>query len=240
MHFRNVLLVTLCWSLLVLRGASLAADDGPPATPPLPGPGIPRHVALADPTLAATPEQRQQLMYLVRCALPEEVVLYADIGAERFTFPGWMGLAPGWLTAAMTPREERWVSACILAHVNYFGAHVRVSMRATPPPSQAFTADAAEQQTYTLFEGGFFGNLFTATPVAYVCRGDRTPDEETDPILQQRICTQATAATTAAGLPLTPCRFLLTGRCADASSFTVAGQTYTEVIWTYLRPTPPE
>ena len=81
-----------------------------------------------------------------------------------------MGLAPRWLTEAMTPREERWVSACLLAHVNYFGKHVRVSMRATPPPVPAFAADDDEQQTYTIFAHSiaFRGNALRSSRLSWV------------------------------------------------------------------------
>jgi hypothetical protein len=220
-------------------GHSVSAAQGvatPSTTQPAAGSSIQR--ALANPDLASTAAKRQQLTYLVRCALPEHVEVYADYGGERFTFQGSMGLAPRWLTEAMTPSDERWVSACLLAHVNYFGKHVRVSMRATPPPVPAFEADAAEQQTYTIFEGGFFGNLFTPEPVAYTCRGARTLVQGEDPILQDRVCTQETGVTTAAGTPVTACRFLLTGRCEDPTSFTIDGTQYAEVIFVYLQPKP--
>ena len=95
----------------------------------------------------------------MRCALPADVALYADIDGERFTFPGSIGLAPRWLTEAMAP-SERWVSACLLAHVNYFGKHVRISIRATAVSVPELKASADEQQTFSIFEGGFFGNLF--------------------------------------------------------------------------------
>jgi hypothetical protein len=137
---------------------------------------------------------------------------------------------------AMTPSEERWVSACLLAHVNYFGKPVLVSMRAIPPPVPALAVAADEQQTFTLFEGGFFGNLFTPEPVAYACQGTHTPAQARDPIFQERICTQETGETTAAGTPITACRFLLTGHCEEPASVRVHGTLYTEVIFTYLRP----
>jgi hypothetical protein len=197
---------------------------------------LPRQVELADPGLVSTATKRQQLSYLVRCALPEDVMLYSQQGPERFTFQGSMGLAPRWLYEAITPSEERWVSACLLALVNYFGKHVMVSMRATPPPVPALGVSDDEQQTFSIFEGGFFGNLFTPEPVAYTCRGERTRAQADDPILQDRVCTQETGATTVDGKPITYCRFLLTGHCAHASSFTVNGTPYVEVIFTYLRP----
>ena len=209
------------------------APEPPVATLAVASPGL---IALADPSLASTAAKREQLTYLVRCALPAELTLYADQEGTRFTFPGGLGLAPRWVDEAMTPREERWVSACLLAHVNYFGKYVIVSMRATPPPVPALAVAADEHQTFTLFEGGFFGNLFTPEPVAYACQGARMPAQARDPIFQERICTQETGETTAEGTPLTACRLLLTGRCEDPASVRVHGTLYTEVIFTYLRP----
>jgi hypothetical protein len=171
--------------------------------------------------------------------MPPDVELYAQYGRERVTFPGWMGLAPRWLTQAMPPSEEQWVSACFLAHVNFYGKHVRISIRATSPPVPELEASDDERKTYTLAEGGFFGNLFLPQPVAYTCLGARTPVQADDPILQDRGCTQATGAATADHKPITRCGFVMTGRCADASSFTVDGTSYSEVIFTYLKPTLP-
>jgi len=215
-----------------------AAQAVDPAPAGLSGAGSSRQIALANPALASTADKRHQLTYLVRCALPEDIAVYADYEGERFTFQGSMGLASRWLTEAMTPSEERWVSACLLAHVNYFGKHVRVSMRATPPPSPAFEASDEEKTTFAIFEGGFFGNLFAPAPVAYTCQGMRTPEQAEDPILQDRVCTQETGVTTAAGTPGTACRFLLTGRCEDPTSFTIDGTQYAEVIFVYLQPKP--
>jgi len=101
------------------------AVSDPPAEPP--AVASPSLIALADSSLASTAAKREQLKYLVRCALPAELILYADQEWTRFTFPGGLGLAPRWVDEAMTPSEERWVSACLLAHVNYFGKHVLVS-----------------------------------------------------------------------------------------------------------------
>ena len=217
------------------HSANAAQGGATPSTTP-PAAGSPIQIALADPTLASTAAKRKQLTYLVRCALPADVALYADIEGERFTFPGSIGLAPRWLTEAMTPSEERWVSACLLAHVNYFGKHVRISIRATGIAVPELEASAEEQQTFTIFEGGFFGNLFAPAPVAYTCQGTRTPAQARDPILQDRVCTQETGETTAEGMPVTVCQFLVTGPCEDPHSFTADGLYYPEVIFVYLKP----
>jgi hypothetical protein len=219
---------------LALHGSLVYADS--PLLHPHQTDTIPMEVELADPAMATTPEKRHQLQYLVSCALPQSIVLYTQQGTERFTFPGQMGLAPGWLHHPMTPAEERWVSACMLALVNYFGKHVEVSLRAEPPPVPFFQPSDEEKRQFTLFEGGFFGNLFGPKPVAYVCQGTRTPADDQAPVLHDRVCTTPTNEKTPDGKPMTPCRFILTGPCADSASFTVGGDHYDEVIFVYLKP----
>lgn len=219
------------------RDSAVPAVAPAPAGPTSADPAT--QVELANPALASTAEQREMLTYLVRCALPEGVGLYAQHGPDRFTFQGRLGLAPRWLYEAMTPSEERWVSACLLAQVNYFGTSVLISLRATPPVVPGLAVSADEQHTFTIFEGGFFGNLFLPTPVAYTCQGDRTPAQEQELIVQERVCTHETGATTAHGTPITFCRLLVTGRCDDATAFTVEGTHYHEVIFTYLHPHTP-
>ena len=230
MHRKPICLCILCLALYVsdVVGEPHPTSQSPPET-------ALREVELADPAMAATPEKRHQLHYLVTCALPKHIVLFTQQGAERFTFPGQMGLAPGWLTRPMTPQEERWVSACMFAMVNYFGKHVEVSLRAEPPPVPFFQPSEEEKQRFPLFEGGFFGNLFGPHPVAYVCQGTRTPADDQEPVFQDRVCTRATEEKTPDGKPLTPCQFILTGLCTDPTSFTVDGQHYQEVIFIYLQ-----
>jgi hypothetical protein len=54
--------------------------------------------------------------------------------------------------------------------------------------------------------------------------------------LQDRVCTQETGATTAEGLLVTVCQFLVTGPCEDPLSFTINGAYYSEVVFVYLKP----
>src|SRR4029450_12956158 len=100
--------------VLAMACVSTAQADARPA-PRQPIDTPRREVELADPAMAATPQKREELRYLARCALSKDVVLYTRRGTERFTFPGQMGLAPGWLKRPMTGPEERWVSAWMLA-----------------------------------------------------------------------------------------------------------------------------
>ena len=72
----------------------------PEAPAPTPAVAKPTLIALADPSLASTMAKREQLKYLVRCALPADMALYADQDSTRFTFPGGLGLAPRWVDEA--------------------------------------------------------------------------------------------------------------------------------------------
>jgi len=197
----------------------------------------PQEVELADPILAATETGRHQLKYLVNCALPDSVLLFSVQGHERFTFPGHLGLAPEWLKTPLTPLQERWVSACMLALTNYAGKHVEVSLHAKPGAAPFLAQTKEETRAYSLLEGGFFGNLFSPHPVAYVCSGTHTKIEAQDPVFHDRLCTKASGHTTRDGKPLTVCHFVLTGPCSDPASFTVNSQTYHEVIFVSLKPT---
>lgn len=196
-----------------------------------------REVELADPTLAATETARHQLKYLVNCALPDSVMLFSVQGHERFTFPGHLGLAPDWLKAPLTSQQERWVSACMLALTNYAGKHVEVSLHAKPGTAPFLAPTKEETRAYSILEGGFFGNLFSPHPVAYVCSGTRTKIEAQDPVFRDRLCTKTSGQTTPDGKPLTVCQFILTGSCSDPASFTLDGHTYDEVIFVSLKPT---
>jgi hypothetical protein len=121
MHRWLLLAFILSWSLVIgtieglytetsehdLTHKGLRASDTPKDTAPQPFPAslagapsatLPSEIALADPSLASTATKREQLTYLVRCAMPEDIVLHAEQGSERFTFRGSMGLAPRWFT----------------------------------------------------------------------------------------------------------------------------------------------
>lgn len=195
-----------------------------------------QEVELADPTLAATETARHQLKYLVNCALPDSVRLVSVQGHERFTFPGHLGLAPEWLKAPLTPLQERWVSACMLALTNSAGKHVEVSLHAKPGTAPFLAPTKEETRAYSLLEGGFFGNLFSPHPVAYVCSVTHMKIEAQDPVFRNRLCTKPSGETTPDGKPLTVCRFILTGPCSDPASFTVNSYTYDEVIFVSLKP----
>ncbi len=187
--------------------------------------------------LADNPTKRNQLKYLVSCALAEETGAYTIVNGEEYTFEGGVGLAPHWIDRGLTPKEERWVSACILARTNFFGKTVQISMRLPEgvEGSSALEVTPEEIEEYLIFEGGFFGNIFAENSGAYTCLGNRTEKENADPILQDRVCTEETN-TFNSEESVSHCGFIITGQCSDPESFKIGKEVYEEVIFVYLKP----
>src|SRR6185312_9429433 len=70
---------------------------------------------------------RNTLAYLVRCALPaNHSITKTDSTGASYTFAGGIGLTPQWETGTCDGDCQRWVSACLLAHVNTAGIHVPI------------------------------------------------------------------------------------------------------------------
>ncbi|GAB4561227.1 MAG: hypothetical protein Tsb0020_08600 [Haliangiales bacterium] len=108
--------------------------------------------------LKKTEEGRELLLYLVRCALAEDDSLTITHKGESYQFPGLMGLATGWTEGALNATERRWVSACLIGHVNAYGVSVELSLRAPA----TIGASEAEMAAFPVYEATFFGDIFTA------------------------------------------------------------------------------
>ncbi|MEM7223089.1 MAG: hypothetical protein AAF495_08940 [Pseudomonadota bacterium] len=184
---------------------------------------------------AATPDQRVLLKYLVSCALPKGVRLRLEVEGQSFHYAGALGLAPQWAERGLTTSEQRWVSACILARTNFFGKEVAISMRARGPAPGSLQVTPMERARFTLAEGAFFGNIFAEPPVAYTCSGARTPNDA----WKDRVCAEPTASTGPGGQTLTRCGFIHVGTCPKGSPIIAGSDSYSELIFVYLKPSAP-
>lgn len=194
----------------------------------------PRRLPLADARMASTPGARTTLKYLASCALDEQTVLTAVHQGVSYEFPGGMGLAPAWHARAMTGEEQRWVSACMLARTNLFGATVQISMRSpisTRAPGLQVSRQESEQ--YSLHEGTFFGNLFAEKPVSYVCSPAHRNAARRIVASHRRVC--ALPKTRLSKSSLTACGMVHVGECKP-SVFARDGLHYREAISVYLPP----
>jgi hypothetical protein len=132
--------------------------------------GAPALLAIEDPG-ASGALSRSLLSYTVGCALDgTEAFAFSWVDAGGVThdesYQGALGLAPGWAAGPLDPTGQTWVSACLIARVNYFGVAVHLSARGQ---NAALAASPEEIAAYPHEEGAFWGDVFGATPVAYAC-----------------------------------------------------------------------
>jgi hypothetical protein len=129
------------------------------------------------------------MKYFTRCAYDGATGLaWLDSKGRTWVWTGQYGLAMGSLLspalepldprypdgpkvrARMTADEGKWISSCVLAHVNTQGTHQYISLRANPPNVEAQNALAlsvGELWSMSDYHGAFFGDLFAATSTGW-------------------------------------------------------------------------
>ena len=109
------------------------------------------------------------LKYVVSCALPAGQSLSLVINGARTVFYGQLGLAPEWAsdTGYCDATCRAWMSACILARVNYLGVTVPLSMRG---PTPVLASSSGERTAYPLSEATYYGDIFTSPQQRFACR----------------------------------------------------------------------
>ena len=135
----------------------------------------------------------QYMRYFARCAYDGNTgVAYQDRKGRAWAWTGQYGFAMGSLMSPslatltldpasppvrsrMTVEEGKWVSACLLAHVNLQGSHQYISLRGNPPnpeAQQALALTTGELWTMSYSHGAFFGDLFSEakSTARYACR----------------------------------------------------------------------
>lgn len=144
------------------------------------------------------PLARQFLKYIVSCALPDDASVTIQVDRESFTFPGQLGLAPEWGArhGSCDGSCQRWVSACVLARVDFAGVERLISLRGE---HHALAASARELRDYPVREATYYGNLFVEGQPRALCL---SPGQTQDP----RVC----------GPSLRDCPMTVMGSCADA------------------------
>jgi hypothetical protein len=181
--------------------------------------------------LLDTPAGRSVLSYALRCALGGGTTVQSAPGA---TFTGDLALAPAWTARALTTSEQRWVTACLLDHLNGLGSHVSIMLQGNHP---ALIVDPNDDPaSYSIDEMTGFGNMFLSTPKAYVCVDpslDLSCGANTSLSVLQRICgSSPTCGATNLGLCTLVCSKDAAGNPTCAAPL---GATYPESISTKLQ-----
>ena len=223
--------------------------------------------------MLSTEDGREMYSYIISCALPEGKEIDATVpGApdtappdtlytcanESCSFPGSLGLAEYWIDHRLDVKGQRWITACLLARVNYFGVKVIISLRGVAPQ---LLVGRHEAERYSLQEGAFYGNIFSDPdkPLDWnACRGKDAAAGETGD-LKLRVCTEPDpndpthtkcgfnyagdcGSYTSSATEPQACNFFdsdggydgcLAAKTADEGS---TAKPYSEVITTYVKP----
>jgi hypothetical protein len=170
-------------------------------------------------SLATSANGRAYLQYVVSCALDTS----QSVSSGGYTFTGIYGMQPGWTTSALTLSQRRWISACVLARVNYLATNVTISMRGS---HSALATIPTELTSYDKQEGAFYGDIFSGSTVRRACEGVNAP------MSGPRRCTTRPDLDE----PVTYCNFVYDGLCG--TNCTVSGDGYssctdsTSAVWT--------
>ncbi len=142
------------------------------------------------------PLSREFFKYVVSCALDEGQHIAMSIDGTKYTFDGSLGLAPEWARSRCDVSCQRWVSACVLARVDFLGVKKEISIRGD---NDALRPDWHEMHDYPVREAAYFGNLFADGKPRFLCL---SPDQTND----ERVC----------GPSLATCPMKPVGSCDDA------------------------
>lgn len=184
------------------------------------------------------------MRYLVRCAVPSSqnrTWINATTG-QSYTWPGELGLTPGWASGRpSTEVEEQIITACLAAHVNKYGVSMMVSLLGRDANGAPVPTAPGELQTYKQQEASFYGNLFRNEGV-YVCKD---PHLKLDPKQSTLRACSLESQTTGGGAGCGP--MVIWGTCGGSNSCKpdssklfystcdFSGKTY-KVLSTRIRP----
>ena len=190
------------------------------------------------------------LEVLIGCALAEGVtvsdpahtLLWFNGVPLKKVYSGEIGLAPHWLTRALTTDEKKWVTACVLARVNRYGVTLDIALEGN---HSAISPRASS--VYTEAESKAWGNMFDSTTTLSTTNSNVSPG--TIPFAAY-VCSeiswcanQREASTRSCDSTYTPCGFNYMEDCEEFESFcdSPAGITFAgcvgrgHAIRTYLK-----
>lgn len=139
--------------------------------------------AMASNALSSDGYGLQLMKYMVRCALPDDVCMNVQSNANDSNVPsectggtchlcGNLGVSPSWQSGGLSLADERWVSACLLAHVNVNHVSIEISAR-DAVSGRIPSAPSSEISQFPKSEAAFYGNVFRTGPGGtfekYVC-----------------------------------------------------------------------
>jgi hypothetical protein len=183
-------------------------------------------------TLLNTAGGQSVLRHALRCALNDDTTVQSAAGDA---FAGELNLASAWASRALNTSEQRWLTACLLDHLNGLDAEVSIGLVGQHPALVA--APGFDSSDYTINDQTAFGNLFLASPKAYIC-----PDLGLNLVCGLQVSTYTLLricglSPTCGATVLLPCSLICSRDAAGNPTCTyplLLGPTYTEAISTKL------
>ena len=167
------------------------------------------------------------MRYLYKCAAPAGTSLSwtnPATGAD-YTWPGVLGLAPGWIGgAAATVDEQQVITACLGALTNKFGMSVTIAVEGRNAQGTALAIEPDELTSFSVQEACFFGNLFSDEGV-FVGADHAAPEASTSSI---RACGLRTEAV---GLSSECPPLSNVGYCSENCTLDEGGIFYESCTW---------
>lgn len=166
------------------------------------------------PSMPGVPSQCRHIVEdVMQCALGEgQSARDEDTGA---VYVGQVGLAEEWADRALTDRERRWVSGCLIQRLNYFGITVPVLLEGDTDP---IAIDEDFRGEYPFAESTAWGDVFkgSAGELAWICTEEEVwsicPRDLGKPWIDTRVCDG-----------VEDCGITFAGRCADACEANAGG-----------------
>jgi hypothetical protein len=116
------------------------------------------------------------MKYLIRCAIAAgRTASFTDASGVVHTWTGELGLADSWDQNPPTDDQKKWVSSCLMAHVNSAlpaPKSIQISVRGA---ASSLVETSLEKGALSTFDGVFFGDLFGDSQKRYICRPTWTP-----------------------------------------------------------------
>jgi hypothetical protein len=117
----------------------------------------------------------QVLQYVVSCALGPKQSVDLTVGSQNISLQGELGLARHWgfPNGSCGKSCQEWVSACVLARLDYLGQHIDISVRGDNPHLEACPKEIKE---FSEREATYYGNVFASPQQRYACLSPQQTD----------------------------------------------------------------
>lgn len=157
-------------------------------------------------------ECRHIIKDVIECALDDTLTVVDKDTAEEYT--GHVGLATEWEHRALDAEERRWVSACMIQRLNYFGMSIPILLEGE---KDVINIDEDLQHSYPFAESTAWGDIFTgsAGEYAWICTEEdvwSTCEDLGEPWVDARVCDG-----------VQDCGIHFAGRCQDVCDLSPGG-----------------